>query len=377
MNENNIKIICALPVLGQPRNSKRIKMLMKAGFQVDAVSFVRKYHKGRLPDCHVDILGQIEHGRFIVRFFKMLKMLPKLRKKVKKYDIIYSFGIDMAILCRLSSLGLKKKIVIEIGDIRSIQVEKSFKGKVVRFLDKLIIKVSKLLVVTSPKYAEEYYNKWLEVYPKVLVLENKLEQAISLVPKTNESLATDLDRLTIGYFGLLRCKKTISILHALATNYLDTVQIFLAGFPMDRDKDFDDFLALKNVEYFGEYKSPQDLDRIYSKVDVVWAVYPFPTNHDQNWKWARTNRFYESCFFKKPMIVLENSADGNIVSKLEIGMTIEQSDDKETAKLIWETTKKKWGYWHKNISKLPEHIYLYTNEGELLKKAILEVVHAG
>ena len=56
MNKNSLRVLFALQVVGQPRNSKRISMLQKAGFQVEAIAFERKYHKGRLPSCPVKMI---------------------------------------------------------------------------------------------------------------------------------------------------------------------------------------------------------------------------------------------------------------------------------------------------------------------------------
>ena len=53
--KNNIKILSVLPVLGQPRYSKRITMLQELGFNVEVVTFERDYHRGRIPNCDIKI----------------------------------------------------------------------------------------------------------------------------------------------------------------------------------------------------------------------------------------------------------------------------------------------------------------------------------
>ena len=64
MDKNGLRVLFALQLLGHPRNSKRISMLQKAGFQVEAVAFDRKTHKGRVPICPVKIIGVLNHGHY-------------------------------------------------------------------------------------------------------------------------------------------------------------------------------------------------------------------------------------------------------------------------------------------------------------------------
>ena len=80
MNLENTKILSVLPLLGHPRDSKRITMLQQAGFTVEAVAFERDYHTGRMPDCKVESLGRIAHGRYLQRILKMVTALPAMRR---------------------------------------------------------------------------------------------------------------------------------------------------------------------------------------------------------------------------------------------------------------------------------------------------------
>ncbi len=66
MHLENINILSVLPLLGHPRDSKRIAMLQQAGFNVEAVAFERDYHTGRMPDCPVESLGKIPNTQRIV-----------------------------------------------------------------------------------------------------------------------------------------------------------------------------------------------------------------------------------------------------------------------------------------------------------------------
>ncbi|TXN37624.1 glycosyltransferase family 4 protein [Flagellimonas hymeniacidonis] len=348
---------------------------MDEGFQVSAASFTRKYHKGRLPSCEVAILGEIEHGNFLMRAIKMIKALPKLRSQVKEADIIYAFGVDMGLLCIISAIGLLKHVAVEIGDIRSAQVQKNLKGRLVRILDKYIVSNCKLMIATSIKFVEEYYQKNLKVKTKTIILENKLERQQSDRQQKTKTGFLEHNIVIIGYFGLLRCSKSIRVLTRLASNYPNNIKLFVAGYSLVDDAKFAKLISLKNVEYFGEYKSPGNLFEIYSKVDLVWSVYPFPNVGELNWKWARTNRFYESCYFRKPMIALEGSADGDIVREHKIGFTVEDVSEDEIVRCVWENSHENFELYQQNIFNLPEEVYLYTQEGKQLKEALIHMAN--
>ena len=42
---------------------------------------------------------------------------------------------------------------------------------------------------------------------------------------------------------------------------------------------------------------------VYGRIDLVWACYQPIGPDDWNLRWARPNRFYESCLFQKPLVL--------------------------------------------------------------------------
>lgn len=367
--KNNVKVLSVLPVLGQPRYSKRISMLQESGFDVEVVAFERDYHKGRLPNCNIKSLGKISHGKYLQRVFMFIKAFPILRNAIKNNDIVYASGPDMAYLALLAGMGLRKPVVLEVGDIREIQVIKGFVGNFVRIVDKYLVQKCSLLVSTAPDFINEYYEKWLNVKLPSIVLENKLEKNCD-----KEVFENRTNKIRIGYFGLLRCNWSWEVLKNLAILNPDNIEIILAGYPINPESIPEKVKAINNIMYLGEYKSPDDLSKLYGQVDLVWACYPYPQDGDWNWKWARTNRFYESACFKKPMIVLEDSGDADIVKEKKIGKIIPLSDVTNAVKILGDINFEELNVWSKNIKKLPHSVYLYTTEKEELKKSILEII---
>ncbi|QNM85778.1 hypothetical protein H9W90_01265 [Polaribacter pectinis] len=369
--ENKIKVLSVLPVLGQPRHSKRISMLKNVGFNLAAVAFEREYLKGRLPDCEVTSLGKISHGKYLERIFKFLKALPILRKQIKICDVVYASNPDMAYISIIAGFGLNRPVVIEVGDLRRIQVARGTTGWFVRKLDLFFLKKCSLLVSTSIGFVKGYYQNWLKSSIKYLILENKLEKAFDeelLIKKE------DNGKITIGYFGLLRCDWSWSVLKNLAITHENKFDILIAGYPVNPITLPEEAKEISNIKFLGQYKSPNDLVDLYGKVDIVWACYPFPSEEDLNWKWARTNRFYESICYKKPLIVLEKSGDEQSVLDYNIGVSVPKDKVKKVVEMLNIVERNQIAEWVNNINRLPESVYKYTTEENELKKAILEII---
>lgn len=56
----------------------------------------------------------------------------------------------MAYIALIAGIGLRKPVVLEVGDIREIQVDSGLSGWVVRILDRLFLARCSLLVATAP-----------------------------------------------------------------------------------------------------------------------------------------------------------------------------------------------------------------------------------
>lgn len=377
MNIEKKRILSVLPLLGHPRHSKRISMLQQMGFEVEAVAFERDYHKGRMPDCKVEYLCKIDHGKYLKRFFAMVAALPSTRRAIKRNDIIYASGADMAFMALIAGFGLGKAVVLEVGDIRELQVSSGLKGRIVRKIDKHFVNACSLLVVTTPAFVDIYYRQWLNSSVPAMVIENKLEPAMAgktISKDTTKPLKGMplVDRpLRIGYFGLLRCDWSWQVLETLSTVARpNDVEIVVAGYPMKPADLPERTKKLSNVKFLGEFRSPRDLAALYSKVDLVWGCYPYPKSGDWNWRWARTNRFYESCFFQKPIICLAKSGDANEVKRYNIGLTIKDQDVQKVVDTLCSIKHYDLESWKKNMSKLPKKIYVYTTEMDELKSAL-------
>ncbi|MCE2874128.1 MAG: hypothetical protein LW625_00600 [Planctomycetaceae bacterium] len=383
MNAPTLKILSLLPVLGHPRDSKRIAMLQAAGFELRVAAFERDYHNGRMPSCPVDSLGRIQHGQYLARAVKMLRALPALRRMLRATDVVWASGPDMALFGILAGFGLGKPVILEVGDIRRVQVCGGWKGWIGRALDRFIVRRSSLLVVTARGFAQEYYERRLGSRIPVLLMENKLDEAPlraalkGSVPSPVAPLDQSRRPLRIGYFGVLRCPWSWQVLKHVAQAMPDTVHVSLAGYCMDPPDLAEQARGVANVEYLGTYRSPEDLPRLYGSVDIVWACYPGPEVTDPAWRWAlsvcRSNRFYESCFFQRPLVSMAESGDGAEVRRMDVGLLLTDQSEEGVLRAIQGIRPEDLARWAANLQQLPLGVGVYTDEVQQLQSAIRRI----
>jgi succinoglycan biosynthesis protein ExoL len=361
-------ILVVLQTIGDARDSKRISMLQAAGYSVTAAAFDRGSHTARPPTCPVKILGAIQDGRYFRRLLKMAQVILRLRAAIRDASVVYALGPDVALLSVIAGQGLSKPLVLEVADIREIQVRRSVLGRVVRHLDRWVARSCSLLVATAQGFITEYYEKRLGACLPSLLLQNKLDHPLPHRLPTRGP-RTSFSPLRIGYFGVLRCDWSWRVLKLAATKSNGMIEIVVAGVPTSPRIKSEIHSFHPGVTYLGAYRSPEDLPGLYEKVDLTWAVYPPPTG-DPEWEWAqaicRSNRFYESCYFGCPIIALQKSADADEVKRLNIGMVLPASDDEEIASFLRTMTNEEINHWISNIQALPEEVYVNTDEAERL-----------
>ena len=272
----------------------------------------------------------------------------------------------MLFLCFLSGFS-KKKVFYEVSDIRPIVVASNFKGRMTRTFEKLLLKIVDVIVVTAPGFVEGYYKDILKISDeqRFFVLENKLDIAVfsneSVAPVKNES------KINIGYFGLLRCSKSWDTLKELVEAFPEKFEIHVYGRPINPVSLPDEASKLDGISYYGPFIWPTDLNRMYSSIDVVWGCYPYGDSTPGNWQWAQTNRFYEACFFKKPLITLLDSADARAVINLGIGFSVDLSNTTKAVDFLQSKLNKDYlSSLTSNINSVPKNVYLYMDDHERL-----------
>lgn len=235
------------------------------------------------------------------------------------------------------------------------------------------------MVITAKGIESWYFNDKLGLKPPTLLLENKLKPRVDLEKvieeRHSDRISLDQDRIRIGYFGLLRCKWSLSMLRALAESAPDKIDIKIAGLNLGSEEDIKQISLLPNVEFLGSYSSPVDLPELYSDVDLVWACYPGPEGNP-DWRKAqllcRSNRFYQSCCYGRPLISLAGSGDAEVISKFDIGLILRNTHAHTVIDSLMNVSTAALSDWARNISLIPRDVYEFSNETDRLKSALID-----
>lgn len=348
---------------------KTARMLAKEATHVHLIGFTRN----NFPVCDDELssesIGTLEHGNYFKRLFILLRSMIFLRKKAKEFNVIYTFTLDTLLISRMAFLFMPKTYIYHIQDIRSIFFGNSLKSRLARLLEgKLLRKVS-VLVVSSKDYFTGYFAKRYQ-FPrsKTVVIENKLPDYLNL---SDTKPSFDNTKITIGYFGVMRCFRSWEILKNLALNNPDSFDLYLRGKPMAVPDISEQISTINNIVYDGLYKSPDELEDLYRRVDIVWAAYPYSGPHEGNWKYARTIRFYEACAFQKPVIVQKGTPQAKDVERYNIGLVLDMNDVDEAIKHLKENiTPVQINKWRDNVANIPREVYVHGNEYGMLLEAI-------
>ncbi len=364
-----MNILYILPVASDARFTKRINALNELGTKSTILAFDRDYYPGKKFDCGYESLGRIQHRRYFRRIIPLVRAFFKIRKRIKYTDVVYTFGLDLLGIGWLSRVCQNKypKIVYEVGDIRDVLLGRGLFAKCLRWLERFLLKRIDLLVVTSEAYVKGYYAEIQGLHTiKYHIIENKMDgNGISRCVDQRKNEKTNVIR--IGYFGVIRCRRSWEILKKAVRMGKGGIRLYVRGIAMgienfDREAD-----ATPYVTYDGSYVCPDDLVDMYRHIDVSWVAH----HHGKsNLLWSRGNRFYEACFFNKPMIAQYETEDAKIVSELEIGLCIDLNDVDGTIDRILRITKSDIEQWEKKLDNVTEDIYLYTDEHRALIEAL-------
>jgi len=350
----------------------RIQGLKRVGVRPIVFAFDRGDHGGKLPSGEYRPLGHIQDGHYHKRLLPYLKALLSVRSGIKESDAVYTFSLDTLLLGWLASRSLRKqpKIVYQVNDIRQILLEHSLPSRILRRLERYLLRRIDLLVVTSEAFVTEYFEGMQGASGlSYQVIENKLA-GDAFAPDPITATCHEWNGvLRIGYFGIIRCSRSIEILRRV-TERSDRVHVLIRGIPRGTiDLDLE---ARRNprIDYGGPYRSPDDLPAMYSQVDVVWVGYPYEGVETGNWRWARTNRFYAACFFGKPVLARAGTEDGRVVEELGLGICLDFGDIEEAADCVLRVNEAVLSRWNQSIAQLPHAFHTYTDEHKRLLKAL-------
>jgi succinoglycan biosynthesis protein ExoL len=369
-----MKLVCLLPVATDARIQRRLGALRRHGIDPEVLAFERPQYPGRPPSTAYQSLGVISHGRYVRRLGAIVRALPLVRSACVGADVVYAFSLDLLALAWLATRWSRQKprFVYEVADVRAVLVGNTVRAGIFRALERHLLRGTSLLVVTSQAYISGFYHgvQNLIDLPHLLI-ENKPDLDEVAAPKR---VLREARPLTIGYFGLIRCRRSWEALQRIAASGNGRIRVHVRGTPLGIPEFEQDVAANPWIEYGGPYLSPDDLREMYARIDLCWIAHRM--NQQHSLLWNRANRFYEACAFHTPMIAQAGTQDGAVVARDGLGVCIDLADPDAAVARVVEIDRADMARWQRHMLAVPRSVYTENGEHQALANAISRLAAA-
>ncbi len=319
--------------LADPAIRRRVLTLQTGGAKVTLAGFTRGENKLASVDGVAPIvLGTTADGQFAQRLISILKSSLSLSarlRQVQKPDVIIARNLEMLALARRASAiyGRDVPVVYECLDIHRLLLNEGIAGKLVNAAQRYFATNAKLLMTSSPAFVSHYFAPRSGLQLPVLLQENKvlvLDEDAAALPAPRPPKAGEPWK--IGWFGALRCRKSLEILGDFARRMDGKVEVILRGRPAYSEfDDFDAFVAnAPHLSFHGAYANPEDLASIYNEVQFTWAIDFF--EEGQNSSWLLPNRLYEGCLYGALPIAVAKTETARFLETRHIGHVLQSAN---------------------------------------------------
>jgi succinoglycan biosynthesis protein ExoL len=323
MTRNQFHILYLVHDLWDATVHKRIAMLRDGGAEVTVMGFYRgdQFPPNYIHDCPVIILGKTYDGQFLHRILLTLWNVVKIRKYravFQQSDVVMARTLEMlAIAVR----GKPRTLVYESLDIHRLLLKTGPIGSALRWIEGWLSRRAKLLLTSSPAFIDCYFKPLSRVRLPSLVIANKVYVASGVDQSPPPQRPTLSHPWKIGWFGAIRCRKSLDTLIQLVQSMKGQVEVIIRGKPaLDQ---FDDFYQMTSdvpgLSFRGPYIK-DDLARMYGEVHFTWAIDMF--EEGLNSSWLLPNRIYEGGRYGSVPIAQSHVETGKALTQLGIGVLL-------------------------------------------------------
>ncbi|MCB5204878.1 glycosyl transferase family 1 [Neorhizobium sp. T786] len=349
---------------------RRVLMLKHGGARVTVAGFQRA---GNVLADDADVrtisLGRTSDGRFAQRIGAVVTASLNLKRQlsdVGRPDVIIARNLEMlALAARASAVfGPDVPVVYECLDIHRLLLDEGLKGKALRAVEGHFGRNAQLLITSSPAFIEHYFARRSQLRLPSMLLENKVLALDGQVGTTlPQPRPPELgEPWKIGWFGAIRCRKSLSILSEFAARMDGRVKVVLRGRPAHSEfEDFDRQVEMApHVEFLGPYRNPEELDEIYSDIQFVWAIDFF--EEGLNSEWLLPNRLYEGSLHGAVPIALKSTETGGFLAQRGLGLRLDRAHPDDLVSLFEAMDRRRYGELFDSIAATERDVWLAGRE---------------
>lgn len=366
---------------------RRVSMLEAGGARVAIVGFRRG--TGALPREDAITLGRTKDGKMVQRMVSVMSNGPGIANRLRAAglfdegppDVVLARNLEMLMLARaaLRRMTPRPTLVYELLDIHRLQIGSNRIGRTIRAVERNMIRACDQVVVSSPGFVTHYLEPRNMGAKNVMLWENKVFRRDASshsedTDVTTRAEAVETGRVTIGWFGILRCAWSLDTLDRLSRSRPGRFRIVLRGKPaMDQLPDFHDRVAANpDMSFGGPYRWPDNLADIYGSIDIAWLIDKFDS--DGNSRWLLPNRLYEGCLYGAAPVAIAPSEVGAKLSALDCGIVLPEGTWEHVAGIVGEMSPEDVRRARRRVARLPRDLWF--SEADDCRSAVHELVNA-
>lgn len=300
--------------------ARRVLMMQAGGLTPVVLGFRRS--AAPPDDIHgfpVVDLGRTADARLAQRAGAVARNLfdgGKITRAVRDCDVFMGRNLESLMLAAHASRG--RRLIYECLDVHRTLLGSRRLDRAVQWVEARLLPQVQLLLVSSPAFVSEHFAKRKALSAPSLLVENKVigtDDGLSLSPR----LAGPPWR--IGWFGMLRCRRTLDLLIALVKASGGAIEVLIAG--KVAESEFDDFYGkvsgLPGLDYVGAY-TRTDLPDLYRQTHFAWAIDYF--EEGLNSSWLLPNRLYEASYHGSIPIALKGVQTAAWLAQRDAGIIL-------------------------------------------------------
>ncbi|MFN3513199.1 MAG: glycosyl transferase family 1 [Phenylobacterium sp.] len=318
--------------LGDAAVARRTEMLQKGGARVTVLGFRRTESAPEsVAGATAVDLGRSYDARLAHRALAVARetvRAGRLRDALAGAEVVVARNLEMLTVAerarRLAAPAAA--LAYECLDIHRAMLSTGAAGRLLRAHERRLLQQASLLIVSSPAFLEAYFDRVQHSATPSLLVENKvLVEDADALPRPAAPAAASGPPWRIGWFGVIRCRRSLEILAELVRSRPDLAEVVIRGRPARHE--FDDFdrtvAETPGLSFQGAY-APADLPRIYGEVHFTWAIDYFEAG--QNSEWLLPNRLYEGGLHGAPPIALASVQTGRWLAAHGAGLLLQDPE---------------------------------------------------
>lgn len=317
------KILYLVHNLDDAAVHRRLAMFEAHGAQVVLAGFRRAGStQGQTGSAGAIDLGITADGQLAQRAWSVLRhcLTPgRLRQQARQADVIVARNLETLVIAR-RILQPGQRLVYECLDIHRLLLGDGWKTRLLHRIEGWALARTALILVSAPLFLSEYFVARRGWRGPHLLSENKVPQQVA--PAALPAAPAAGPPWVIGWFGMLRCRRSLAMLRAIAAEAKGRIKVVIAGIPSEAEFGADFAAQLADdphVEFVGPYRAG-DLPDLYRRIHFIWAIDYF--EEGLNSAWLLPNRLYEGLAHGAIPIALAHVATGQWLIRHGVGVTL-------------------------------------------------------